>query len=262
MISEQLISNYHDQGFLLLNSVFTDKEIDALNQELPYLLEDESPRKVKEKNGEIRSYYGVHQVNEMYKQLSCDKRLIDPVRKILESEIYIYQTKINFKKGLKGEWWEWHQDFPYWKIEDGMESPRVLSAMVYLDDVTEFNGPLLMMPGSHKHGIASFDKDIASFENGVSDKDSWTGSDLKYTVNKDLLAKGFRENAIVSATGKAGSVLLFHGNIYHGSNCNMSPIDRKTLIITYNSVENPVKKYENRRPVFLSERNTEPIVVQ
>lgn len=262
MISKELVNKYHEDGFLLLNSVFSPEEIQAMNQELPFLMEDDGPRKVKEKNGEIRSYYGVHQVNSLYKHTACDARLIEPIMQLLESEIYIYQTKINFKKGLKGEWWEWHQDYPYWKIEDGMPTPRVLSAMIYLDDVTEFNGPLMVIPGSHKEGIAAFNKDPNAIQNNSSDEESWTGSNLKFTINQKLLEKGFIENNIVSTTGKAGSVLLFHGNIYHGSNCNMSPIDRKTLIVTYNSTENVLTETKTKRPEFLSERNMTPILVE
>jgi len=262
MIPKEHICKYHDQGFLLLDGIFTQEEIDSMNQELPIFLKDNGPRKVKESNGEIRSYYGVHQVNDMYRKISCDKRLINPIMQILESKVYIYQTKINFKKGLKGEWWEWHQDYPYWKIEDGMTSPRVLSAMIYLDDVTEFNGPLMVIPGSHKAGIAAFDNKSYSEQNDESDKDAWTGKNLKYTIDKTILEKGFNENNVVSTAGKAGSVLLFHGNIFHGSNCNMSPLDRKTLIVTYNSVENALFETRKKRPEFLSERNITPVIVE
>lgn len=257
MITAEQIRRYHDQGFLMLDTVFTKDEIDSLHKELPVLLEDQGPRKVLESNGEIRSYYGVHQVNDIYKKISQSQRIIGPIKQILESEVYIYQTKINFKKGLRGEWWEWHQDFPYWKIEDGMESPRVLSVMIYLDDVTEFNGPLMVIPGSHKQGMVAFDD-----KNDGENEETWTGNNLKYTIDKSILEKGFKENNVFSATGKAGSVLIFHGNVFHGSNCNMSPLDRKTLIITYNSVENALCETKVKRPEFLSERNVAPVVAE
>ncbi|WP_103071993.1 phytanoyl-CoA dioxygenase family protein [Aquimarina sediminis] len=255
---QQQIDQYHDQGFLLIEDIFTKEEIHLMNKELPSILEDDSPRKVKESNGEIRSYYGAHQVNDIYKRLSSKKKLIDPVMQILESKVYIHQTKINFKKALRGEWWEWHQDYPYWKIEDGMTSPRVISVMIYLDDVTEFNGPLMVIPGSHKSGIASFD-DKQKFTSNV-EKATWTGANLKYTIDRSILKKGFEEDNVISVPGKAGSALFFHGNIFHASNCNISPFDRKTYIVTYNSVNNVLDRVEKERPEYLSERDVTPII--
>lgn len=246
------VNKYHEDGFLLLENLFNEEEIDLITKELEPLLKDDGPRKVSESNGEVRSYYGAHQTNDLFNKVCCMKKLVEPVQQILDSEVYVHQTKINFKKAMRGNWWEWHQDYPYWQIEDGMTAPRVVSVMLYLDDVTEFNGPLLVVPGSHKHGVVNFaDKG--------DEEATWTGANLKYTIPQAILAEAFKENNIVSTTAKAGSVLLFHGNIFHASNCNLSPFDRKTYIITYNSVENKVIGGASERPEFLSERNREPL---
>jgi len=256
MVTSALVKKYHEEGFLLLENVFTQQEVHLMTKELSTLLEDNGPRKIIELNGEIRSYYGAHQVNDIYRKISRAKKLVEPIQQILESEVYVHQTKVNFKKAMRGNWWEWHQDYPYWKIEDGMTSPRVVSIMLYLDDVTEFNGPLLVIPGSHKHGIVKFD-DKQDVKN--EQESSWTSANLKYTISQSILKEAFANNKIVSTTGKAGSVLFFHGNIFHASNCNLSPFDRKAYIITYNSVENILNGGMNKRPEFLSERNCEPI---
>lgn len=254
MISQQQINDYHDQGYLLVESYFTAEEVELMNSELTLLMQDNGPRKVIESNGEIRSYYGAHQMSDIYRDVCRVKKLVEPVRQILDSEIYIHQTKINFKKALKGNWWEWHQDFPYWNLEDGMPLPRVTSVMIYLDDVTEFNGPLMVIPGSHKLGIVSFEDKQESAEEVTA-----TGANLKYTIGRSVLKQGFEDNNVVSTIGKAGSVLFFHGNIFHASNCNMSPFDRRTYIITYNSVENTLNKVEKERPEYLSERDCTPL---
>lgn len=256
MMTPELVKKYHEEGFLLLENVFTTEEVESMTNEIATLLEDNGPRKVIELNGEIRSYYGPHQVNDTYKKMSCMKKIVEPAQQILESEVYIHQTKINFKKAMRGNWWEWHQDYPYWKIEDGMVAPRVVSVMLYLDDVTDYNGPLLVIPGSHKHGVVNFEgKDDMKSD----DEASWTGANLKYTISQNILKEAFTKNKIVSTTAKAGSILFFHGNIFHASNCNMSPFDRKTYIITYNSVKNEVTGGEKLRPEFLSERNREAL---
>lgn len=254
MITQQQINDYHEHGYLLVENYFTTEEVELMNSELTKLLQDNGPRKVIESNGEIRSYYGAHQMSEVYSDVCRVKKLVEPVKQILESDIYIHQTKINFKKALKGNWWEWHQDFPYWNIEDGMPEPRVTSVMIYLDDVTEFNGPLMVIPGSQKLGIVSFEDKEDSAEEVSS-----TGANLKYTIGRSALKKGFEDNNVISTLGKAGTVLFFHGNIFHASNCNMSPFDRRTYIITYNSVENVLKKVAKERPEFLCEKDFTPL---
>ncbi|UII23756.1 phytanoyl-CoA dioxygenase family protein [Fulvivirga ligni] len=254
MISQEQISQYHEKGYLLLENYFTPKEVSLMNSQLTLLMQDDGPRKIIESNGEIRSYYGAHQMNNIYNEVARVRKLVEPVKQILDSDIYIHQTKVNFKKALKGNWWEWHQDFPYWNLEDGMPLPRVTSVMIYLDDVTEFNGPLMVIPGSHKLGIVSFEDKQQSEE-----EVSYTGANLKYTIGRSILTKGFEDNNVVSTIGKAGSVLFFHGNIFHASNCNMSPFDRRTYIITYNSVENTLNNVGKERPEFLSERNFSPL---
>ncbi|HYC27586.1 MAG TPA: phytanoyl-CoA dioxygenase family protein, partial [Chitinophagaceae bacterium] len=58
----------------------------------------------------------------------------------------------------------------------------------------------------------------------------------------------------------AGSVLFFHGNIFHASSNNLSPWDRHTFLVTYNSVKNALPEIENPRPEFISRREFTPIV--
>ena len=67
------------------------------------------------------------------------------------------------------------------------------------------------------------------------------------------------KNGIFSAKAKAGSVLLFHSNIIHGSTINMSPFDRTVLMITYNSVNNKLEDKANPRPDFLASREFKPL---
>ncbi len=54
---------------------------------------------------------------------------------------------------MVGDWWEGHQDYTYWKKDDGMPEPNVLTAMIFLNDVTEFNGQMLLIPKSHMAGV-------------------------------------------------------------------------------------------------------------
>jgi ectoine hydroxylase len=236
---------------------------------LPPVLADDSSRRVVEKDGGvIRSVYGSHEINDVFQRLTRHPRILNPATQILGSDAYVYQFKINVKAGFGGDVWRWHQDFIFWHNEDGMPSPRVTSVAVYLDDMTEFNGPLFLIPDSHRQGMIdasapSADGEGSALGRAYKNSPSWISNltaDLKYSLNKETVSRLVRKNGIVSAKGPAGSALFFHGNTVHGSSNNISPFDRVVAIVTFNSTENVPVPVEEPRPEFLVSRHPAPVL--
>lgn len=253
---------YNENGFLLLPEYFSKTEVDLMKAQLPALFSEDSPRKVLEKNSNVvRSVYGSHATNDVFRRLSRHPGIIEPVKQILGSDVYVYQFKINAKLAFAGDIWEWHQDYVFWRKEDGMPTPRVINVTVFLDEVHEFNGPLLMIPGTHKDGVI----DVAARDqtpDGYADSPAWISNltaDLKYSLDRETIQRMVEKHPIVAPKGPSGSVLFFDGNIAHGSVPNMSPFDRAIAIITYNSVENVPPPSENPRPEFLVGRDHTPV---
>ena len=267
-LTEQQITFYHENGYLQIENYLSDEEIEVIYSELPKTIEKDSPRIILEDNGEVRSVFAPHFINDTYEKLSRLDRFIIPSEQLIGSKIYLHQYKINTKKGLKGDWWEWHQDFPYWHIDDGIKNPELVSVMIYLQDTDSSNGALLLIPKSHKLGIVKFaDKDPSvmaeklKYNDHHKQKDylSSLNSNIKFTVNHNLIKEMAISNTIVTASGKKGSVLFFHGNIFHASNTNLTPFDRDAVLITYNSVNNLPNNGQSPRPDFLAGRNYDPI---
>jgi ectoine hydroxylase len=127
--------------------------------------------------------------------------------------------------------------------------------MVFLDEVTEFNGPLMLIPGSHRHGM--IEVGAARGTGGWQDN---VAADLKYSLDRDTIERLVREGGIVAPKGPRGSVLIFHPNLAHASVPNLSPWDRTMLIVTYNSVANVPVPPGEPRPDFLVSRDTQPLV--
>src|SRR6185436_15868718 len=127
----------------------------------------------------------------MFNRLSRHPRIVEPVQQLLDSEVYVYQFKVNAKAAFGGDVWEWHQDFIFWQKEDAMQTPRVINTAVWLDDVTEFNGPMFLIPGSHADGVIDMS---ARHANGNGNGNghgmpSWINDltdDLKYSLTKDV----------------------------------------------------------------------------
>ena len=77
------------------------------------------------------------------------------MRRLLRDEVYLHQSRLNPKQGFgSGASWTWHQDFPPWHSIDGMPEPRCIMASVFVDDCTVAKSPLLILPGSHRRGLA------------------------------------------------------------------------------------------------------------
>jgi hypothetical protein len=270
IMNEEELKTFDEDGFILIPGYFSQSEVDVMRAELPAVFAEDSPRRIVEKQGEVvRSVYGSHATSEVFRRLSRLPRLVGPAMQILGSEVYVYQFKINAKAAFAGDVWEWHQDYIFWRKEDGMPAERVVNVIVFLDEVNEFNGPLLAIPGSHKEGVfdvPSRDELLginAKLPEVYKDNAAWISNltaDLKYSINRDVMAALVKKHGIVAPKGPAGSALFFHCNLVHGSTNNMSPFDRAVVIISFNSVDNvPVGKKEPR-PEFLVSRDSLPII--
>lgn len=247
LTTEQL-SFYEQNGYLNLTGFFSPEEVQYLRSEMDRLWEYNAQANRKEvirepESQEVRSIFAVHRDNEVFRQLSQDPRLVKMIEQILGSEVYIHQSRINYKKGFTGKEFYWHSDFETWHVEDGMPRMRALSCSITLEENFHYNGPLLLVPGSHQSFITCvgetpedhYEQSLRRQEYGVPDQEN--------------LAKLVEKHGIDTMTGPAGSVVLFDCNIMHGSNSNISPLPRSNVFMVYNSVENKlVAPFSGQQP--------------
>ena len=263
-LTPEQVAFYHRNGFLTFPTLFSPAEIELMLGELPDIFAEDSPRRILERSGAVRTVFAAHQSNPVYGCLTRLRRLVEPAEQLLGSEVYIHQFKINAKVALEGEQWEWHQDFLYWHKEDAMPAPRVLTAAVYLQDVNEFNGPMLIIPGSHREGMVNVGaKDEPARGADGAPAPAWMSTltaDLKYKIDKDILGRLLAQNDIYAVKGQAGLVLFFDGNLFHASSNNLSARDRVTVFVSYNSVRNCLGPVDSPRPDFIAGRDFSPVV--
>ena len=258
-ITDQQIQDYRRDGFLLVPDLFSPAEVQAMKAELPALFAEDSPERVMEKEtGVVRSVYGSHRKSDVFARMVRDPRLLVPSQRLLDDEVYVHQFKVNAKLAFRGEVWEWHQDYIFWRNEDGMPTARVVTLALFLDEVNEFNGPLLFVPGSHRGGVIE-PRGRKDAEQGEPSWKADVSATLSYTVQQDTLAELVAQHGIVAPKGPAGSVLFFDGNVVHGSAPNMSPFDRMLALVTYNAVSNAPAHREKPRPEFLCSRDFTPV---
>lgn len=260
--------SYAEDGYLFLPGCFSQTEVEIIKQQLPDVFGENSQRRVVEKDGRIvRSVYGSHTTNRVFGNLVKHPRLVRPSKQLLGSDVYVYQFKVNAKAAFGGDLWDWHQDYIFWNKEDGMMTPRVTNAVIFVDEVNEFNGPLFLIPGSHKEGIIDCTKPVISAGKGqdavYNDSPAWISSltaKLKYSLDRETVGLLAQRYGMVAPKGPAGSVLFFDSNVVHGSPNNISPFDRVVIIVTFNSTENIPNKAGKQRPEFLASRDYTAVV--
>lgn len=245
-------------GFLVLPGLFTTEEIAALQQSSTRLIADPGaldPATVISEPGvnEVRSIFMIHRQDKVMKRLAEDERLTRIARFILGDDVYIHQSRLNYKPGFVGKEFYWHSDFETWHVEDGMPRMRALSMSILLAPNTPANGPLMVIPGSHQQFCACA---------GETPEEHYLASLKKqeYGVPDTLtIAELAAAGGIATATGEAGTVVVFDCNIMHGSNGNITPFPRANAFLVYNAVSNSLEApfgAPQPRPEFIATRQT------
>ncbi|WP_369693636.1 phytanoyl-CoA dioxygenase family protein [Lentibacillus sp. CBA3610] len=99
------------------------------------------PNKViRERKAMTSVLFHVHKDDNYFKDVTNDQRILDIVNHLLGSDVYIHQSRINYKPGFKGKEFDWHSDFETWHVEDGMPRMRAVSLSIALSDTITFNG--------------------------------------------------------------------------------------------------------------------------
>jgi ectoine hydroxylase len=254
-LTDGQLEAYDRGGYVLLPGLLSD-DVAPLRDRLPDILAANGPGRVLEGDGRsVRAVHGTHAHDELCARVVADERLLVPAQQLLgDYDLYVHQFKINAKPAFHGDSWGWHQDYVFWRDEDGMPEPRAVNTILFLDDVTEFNGPLLVMPGSHALG----DVEPKPHSSTGDWKESFV-PDLKYELAGEVVRRLADRFGLAAPKGPAGSVLFFHPQLVHGSAHNVSPYDRALLVVTYNCVANAPDPDRLGRPDFLAGRDFTPL---
>ncbi len=232
------------EGFLILNDVFSERDVELLREPVKSLVAENVAENSREANSDvIRNILSLHRRHSIYSKLIRHPNLLEPARQILGPQIYAQQVKINLKEGFDGGAFEWHTDFATHSRRDGVPKPLAINIHIFLDDVTEFNGPLWFVPKSHREKIP----EIKSV-----DGEKWE----LWTVPHDAVSRLVDRYGLVSAKGKKGTVLIFGDELLHVSGPNISPYPRWIFSVIYNPVSNQATK---NVPPTAHEHDREPL---
>jgi ectoine hydroxylase-related dioxygenase (phytanoyl-CoA dioxygenase family) len=219
MLNDGQIAFYRDNGYLVLEGHIPPEELAPVRAALErivdgargleasddvYDLEDshrpDAPR--------VRRVKLPHKVDPAFDGLLRSEAILAPVRDLIGPALRLHTSKLNLKSAGFGAAVEWHQDWAFYPHTND----DILAVGVMLNDVGPDNGPLMMLPGSHRGPIYDHH------------------ADGRFCGAIDVGASGLDLGRAVALTGPAGSISFHHVRTVHGSDLNRSAADRALLL--------------------------------
>ncbi|MCH7408114.1 phytanoyl-CoA dioxygenase family protein [Belliella sp. DSM 111904] len=219
VISEAQLKQFQEEGFCIVKDVISKEMIDRLREACQqFMLEkdQEMDRKgveVDEINHKGKRYFIAlrYKDSKAMQDLIYGPELEQITRKILGENVYLFLEQFVVKAADKGMTFSWHQDSGYLDFEH----LPYLSIWLPLDDVTEENGTVYLLPY----------------------KDAGTKKRLEHVLQEGTNDKigYFGDNPGVPAILDAGDVALFSSTCFHRSGSNQTNKARRVLLIQYSA---------------------------
>ncbi len=224
MLSQKQIDFYHDNGYLVVEDVLSADELAALQRVTDDFVE--RSRAISQHNDvydleadhsaerpRLRRIKNPIAQHEVYDQTLRHPGILDRVEQLIGPGLRRQNTKLNMKEPDHGSAVEWHQDWAFYPHTND----DVLAVGVCIDDMTEENGCMLMVPGSHKGELYSH------HENGV-----FVGA---------VSDPGFEPGETAKCLVRAGGITIHHARTLHASTPNHSAKPRRLLLFEYCSLD-------------------------
>jgi hypothetical protein len=168
----------------------------------------------------VRRVKTPHRFFPVFQGLMRDPRLVAILRDLLGDAVRLHGSKINLKSPRYGSPVEWHQDWAFYPHTND----DLLAVGVMLDDCTSDNGPLLVVPGSHRGPTFNH-------HTGDHHADGYFCGAIDPAAIRDEIARA------VPLTGRAGSMSFHHVRLVHGSAQNVSSLPRTLLLYEYGAAD-------------------------
>jgi phytanoyl-CoA hydroxylase len=226
MLSKTQIDQYNDVGAIVVPDILTADEVSRLRQVTSefvdrarglsehnaiYDLEDSHTAD----NPRVRRIKAAHLHDAEYARLMRHPKILAVLQDLWGPDIRFDTAKLNMKSAGFGAPVEWHQDWAFYPhTNDDLAAVGVM-----FDDMDLQNGPLMIIPGSHRGPI--FDHHADGMFCGAMDPDN---HDVDFASAIPLI-------------GKAGSITVHHVRAVHGSAPNVSEMDRRLLLFQFRAAD-------------------------
>jgi len=243
-LSESDIAAFGRDGYLLIESAFTDHELDTFREAADRILElsinatvalgRRHPRLDAKLHDDgtvtVRKIQPINDLDPRLAAIAADERLLGPLRQLMGDEPILMEEKLNpkqtidtrhvdlsvlaessFNREVGMEGFHPHHDWGYYRQQGYPEN--TLSSALAIDECAG-RGPLRVIPGSHL------------IDAPMADDDPESGSGV-------VVEGFFSTDDLVPLDVPAGSVMLFHAKLVHDSEPNRSGRPRRVMIYSH-----------------------------
>lgn len=224
MLESDQVEKFRQDGYLAVSNVLSDAEVEELRSLTEEFVERSSQVTANDEVFDLEPVHSAespairrikHPVSQhpVYARFARHQGILDIVEDLLGPNLRYHNNKLNMKNPGHGSAVEWHQDWAFYPHTND----SILEVGIALDDMTEENGPLLVIPGSHKGPTWDHHQD-GLFLGAITDP-------------------AFSPEDPVSVTVNAGDITLHHVRTLHGSAPNHSDKARRMFFIGFCAVD-------------------------
>lgn len=234
ILSQEQIQQFNTEGFVILRNVISQEMIEKIQQECERFIQEKDAEmdakgvEVDEINHKGKRYFIAmkNKDSQPMQELLFGNEMEQITRSILGENVYLFLEQFVVKAADKGMKFSWHQDSGYLSFDH----KPYLSCWMPLDDVTEENGTVYLLP----YNEAGTSKRIEHvLEEATNDKIGYFG-----------------DNPGIPAICKKGDLALFSSVCFHRSGSNNTNKSRRVLLMQYSAEPITV---ENGKPLYLAE---------
>ncbi|MGB1256637.1 MAG: phytanoyl-CoA dioxygenase family protein [Thiolinea sp.] len=219
VLTTNQIAQYEQDGFLLIQQALLPEQLSELQKVTRQFIDDSRRFTANNDvydldvdhsadNPRLNRIKTPHMQHELYWDVLCSERIVSYLKPLLGENIRLHNSKLNAKAGQGGAAVQWHQDWSFYPHTND----DLLALGIMLSDISEEDGPLQVVPGSHKGDVLPHD------HGGV------------FCGAVDPKLPEARLDEAVTLTGKAGDMSIHHVRTLHGSAPNLSNSPRLLLL--------------------------------
>lgn len=231
MLTNEQIKQYHDRGYLVVENAIDSTDLTDLLNQINFWIDeskvhteawgstldgrarfDIDPKDHSAKNPSLRRVTSPTEISESFADIALKSNMSEMASDLIGGNgTCFHHSKINAKLPNTSTTVKWHQDFPF----TPHTNDDMLTALLMIGEVTMENGPLLVVPSSHKEDLFSH----------------WENGKFVGKVSDDIEAKKCQQ--FVPCIGKPGSICFMHSRLLHSSGPNKSDLPRYLFISVY-----------------------------
>ena len=223
IVGDAQLAQYADEGYMVLESVIDPDMLELLREECAYFLGyydgqmDAAGESTQGINHRGKRYFisNRYRLSSRMWRFTFGPQMAEIATRVLGDDVFLFHEQWVIKGAEQGMKFAWHQDSGYVKRGDPQTAhPPYLTCWCTLDDVSEANGTVFLLP--HSRGNTRDTIYTHGQEEGTNDLIGYTGDDPGSAIE-----------------APAGSVVAFTSYNFHRSGANTSTAMRRIYLPQY-----------------------------